>query len=135
MWYRASLKLLLAICLSFSVLDAVSAHLPPKNPYPQGGLPDPSKPLEVNLGYAGYAGVHNAISGLNRWNGYVKSFQKEDLVIFLRRLILERIRYAQAPLGDLRWQASVPPRTKFNGTFLDASTYGPTCPQAPDHIM
>ncbi|KAJ5225998.1 carboxylesterase [Penicillium chermesinum] len=118
MRHRASSRSLLAICLSFLSLGVVSAHdppsNPPSNPYPEGSLPDPSKPLEVNLGYAGYVGVKNATSGLNTWQG---------------------IRYAQAPIGDMRWQASVPPRTEFNGTFLDASTYAPMCPQAPPRFQ
>ncbi|PCG92087.1 Carboxylesterase, type B [Penicillium occitanis (nom. inval.)] len=113
MRHRAPLKLLSAICLAFLALDVAYARSPPKNPYPKGSLPDTSNPLEVNLGYAGYVGVNNGTSGLNSWHG---------------------IRYAQAPIGDLRWQVSVPPRTEFNGTFLDASTHGPTCPQAPDHL-
>ncbi|EEA26279.1 hypothetical protein EYB25_003522 [Talaromyces marneffei] len=113
MRHRAYFRSLSTICLLFLALDTVSAHYPPKNPYPTVGITNPSNPLEVDLGYAGYVGVHNAASGLNSWHG---------------------IRYAQAPLGHRRWQVSVPPQTKFNGTFLDASTHGPTCPQAPDHL-
>ncbi|EED22149.1 carboxylesterase, putative [Talaromyces stipitatus ATCC 10500] len=113
MQFRATLPLLWAICLSFLSLNVVLAHSPHKNPFPTGCLPDPSDPLKVDLGYAGYNGVHNASSGLNQWYG---------------------IRYAQAPIGKRRWQVSKPPNTKFNGTFMDASTYGPICPQVFDHI-
>ena len=64
----------LAVYLSFLALDATFAHPTPKNPYPNGSIPDPSNRLEVNLGYAGYVGVNNATSGLNSWHGYVRSF-------------------------------------------------------------
>jgi hypothetical protein len=83
MRHRASLRPLSAICLSFLALDAVSAHSPPKNPYPKGSIPDASNPLEVDLGYTGYVGVNNATSGLNSWHGYVQSFRDNNLGITL----------------------------------------------------
>lgn len=74
MRHRAYFRSLSTICLLFLALDTVSAHYPPKNPYPTVGITNPSNPLEVDLGYAGYVGVHNAASGLNSWHGYEKSF-------------------------------------------------------------
>lgn len=88
MRYRALFRSLSAICLSLLALDVASAHSPPKNPYPKGSLPDPSKPLEVDLGYEGYVGVNNATSGLNSWYGYVQfSRRNTKLVLHLIRLI------------------------------------------------
>lgn len=80
MRHRTSLRLLSALSISFLALDVAYAQSPPKNPYPKGSLPDPSNPLEVDLGYAGYVGINNATSGLNTWYGYVQNFQNKDIV-------------------------------------------------------
>ncbi|KAF2471200.1 alpha/beta-hydrolase [Lindgomyces ingoldianus] len=62
--------------------------------------------LKVDLDYAVYKGYNNATSGLNIWKG---------------------IRYAAAPIGDLRWKAPRTPPT--NKTTQSATNFGPTCPQ------
>ncbi|OCL12110.1 alpha/beta-hydrolase [Glonium stellatum] len=66
----------------------------------------------VDLGYARYRGVLNDTAGLNSYFG---------------------IRYAKAPIGQLRWQAPVPIDTEANPLYhetLNATTYGPACIQA-----
>ncbi|KAH6642520.1 Alpha/Beta hydrolase protein [Boeremia exigua] len=63
--------------------------------------------LVVDLGYGIYQGAHNETTGLNAWKG---------------------IRYAAAPIGDLRWRApSVPAVSR---AVVNATTYGTRCPQA-----
>ncbi|KAL2216662.1 putative carboxylesterase [Thermoascus aurantiacus ATCC 26904] len=62
-----------------------------------------SRPLEVDLGYATYRGEYNEKTGLNTWLG---------------------IRYAEPPLGNLRWQRPVPPRTRSKGSeVVNANSY------------
>ncbi|KAF3404694.1 Para-nitrobenzyl esterase [Talaromyces pinophilus] len=86
---------------------------PPSNPFLKRNLPNSSNPLEVDLGYAGYAGVYDVPNSLKYWYG---------------------IRYGQAPIGDLRWQISTPPETIFDGTFAIAATYPSQCPQGLCHL-
>ncbi|KAK0631088.1 Alpha/Beta hydrolase protein [Bombardia bombarda] len=63
--------------------------------------------LIVDVGYAKYQGVYSAASGLNTWKG---------------------IRYARPPTGNLRWQPPVPPASN-GGAVIQATNFGPTCPQ------
>lgn len=71
----------------------------------------------IHLGYAAYTGVHNASTGLTIWKG---------------------IRYAQPPLGPLRWQAPQPPtdtnRLANTSTPILASHFGPSCPQSLPNV-
>ncbi|OAA59785.1 inactive carboxylesterase 4 [Niveomyces insectorum RCEF 264] len=68
----------------------------------------------VHLGYAAYTSVFNATTGLHVWKG---------------------IRYAQPPVGKLRWQEPRPPLTG-NGSGnapappILADHFGPACPQS-----
>ncbi|KAK4986906.1 hypothetical protein LTR66_007741 [Elasticomyces elasticus] len=64
--------------------------------------------VTVDLGYEVYRGVSNASTGLTTWKG---------------------IRFAAAPVGDLRWQAPQPPSSNRTGT-IQANAFGPTCPQS-----
>lgn len=66
--------------------------------------------LQVDLGYEIYQGYHNDTSDLNIWKG---------------------VRFAAPPLGDYRWQAPQPP-LQNRSTVIDASEYGPICPQSPN---
>ena len=61
---------------------------------------------QVDLGYSSYRGAYNETTGISSFKG---------------------IRYAAAPVGDLRWKAPQPP-TQLEGV-LDATTFGPTCIQ------
>ena len=45
----------------------------------------------------------------------------------LHQRVFKRVRYAAAPVGELRFKAPVPP-PMIEGTY-DASTFGPSCPQ------
>ncbi|KAF2184008.1 alpha/beta-hydrolase [Zopfia rhizophila CBS 207.26] len=62
--------------------------------------------LQVDLGYAIYKGYNNETAGLNIWKG---------------------IRFASAPIGQLRWQPPQTPAT--NRTVVQATDFGPFCPQ------
>ncbi|KAI9728737.1 MAG: hypothetical protein M1828_002843 [Chrysothrix sp. TS-e1954] len=64
--------------------------------------------LAIDLGYDVYQGVHNTTTGLNTWKG---------------------IRYAEPPLGKLRWQAPRAP-TLNRTSLLPALAYGDACPQS-----
>lgn len=68
-----------------------------------------SQSLQVDLGYSIYQGYKDTNSQLNTWKG---------------------IRYAQAPLGDLRWNAPKSPLTNRT-SILDAQSDPPRCPQCP----
>ncbi|KAI1339831.1 inactive carboxylesterase 4 [Xylariaceae sp. FL0016] len=63
--------------------------------------------LEVDLGYGIFRGTANDSTGLNTWLG---------------------IRYAEPPIGNLRWQGPQLPST--NLTVTDATNYGSECPQS-----
>ena len=65
--------------------------------------------LEVDLGYSVYRGFTNTTANLNEWYG---------------------IRFAQPPIGNLRWQLPRAPMTN-RSSVIDASSYGPQCPQSP----
>ncbi|KAH8689520.1 putative carboxylesterase [Talaromyces proteolyticus] len=101
------LSVSLSVLLCASLFDLAIASAPP-NPYPPGHRSS-SDPLEVDLGYATYRGV---ASGLNEWFG---------------------IRYAEAPIGPLRWQRSLAPTPTSNGTVINATTAASICPQAPQY--
>ncbi|KUL91996.1 hypothetical protein ZTR_01369 [Talaromyces verruculosus] len=58
---------LLSSWIPFSLAN--SQIRPPSNPFPEGNLFNSSNPLEVNLGYAGYAGVYDVSNSLNYWYG------------------------------------------------------------------
>ncbi|KAL4783857.1 Alpha/Beta hydrolase protein [Aspergillus varians] len=63
----------------------------------------------VNLGYAKYKGVTNKTTGITKFSA---------------------LRYAAAPVGDLRWREPVPIETvltKGNGQPLNATVRGPVC--------
>lgn len=66
-----------------------------------------SNDLQVDLGYEIYQGYHNDTSDLDIWKG---------------------IRFAAPPIGEYRWQAPYPP-AQNRSDVIDASEYGPTCPQ------
>ncbi|KAH6654742.1 acetylcholinesterase precursor [Truncatella angustata] len=66
-----------------------------------------SKDLTIDLGYETYTGVHNQLSGLNIWRG---------------------IRYAAAPIGDLRFRGPVEP--EITGNSAQADNFGPPCFQS-----
>lgn len=69
--------------------------------------------LTVDLGYASYTGVRNASTGLTVWKG---------------------IRYAQPPVGHLRWQApqllSTSSSTNLSTGPILADHFGSACPQS-----
>ncbi|KAK0756325.1 hypothetical protein N5P37_011240 [Trichoderma harzianum] len=65
--------------------------------------------LQVNLGYAKYKGYYDSASDLNVWKG---------------------IRYAAAPIGNLRWQPPRFPATQPSAQPIPATDFGPICPQA-----
>ncbi|KAF2016639.1 alpha/beta-hydrolase, partial [Aaosphaeria arxii CBS 175.79] len=64
--------------------------------------------LTIDVDYAIYQGQKNQTTGINSWKG---------------------IRYAAAPIGDLRWKAPQTP-AKDRKTTIKATEYGATCPQA-----
>ncbi|RDW68943.1 putative carboxylesterase [Aspergillus mulundensis] len=64
----------------------------------------------VDLGYAAYQGYHDATFGLNVWKG---------------------IRYASAPVGNLRWQSPQPVRVQGSiDRVIPAVDQPPLCPQS-----
>ncbi|KAF2824857.1 alpha/beta-hydrolase [Ophiobolus disseminans] len=63
--------------------------------------------LTVDLGYGVYLGSTNATTGIDTWRG---------------------IRFAAAPIGQLRWQRPKPPNTN-RSTITQADRYGPMCNQ------
>ncbi|KKO97062.1 acetylcholinesterase [Trichoderma harzianum] len=65
--------------------------------------------LQVNVGYAKYKGYFDSASDLNIWKG---------------------IRYAAAPIGNLRWQPPRFPATEPSAQPIPATDFGPLCPQA-----
>ncbi|KAH8662901.1 carboxylesterase type B [Tricladium varicosporioides] len=71
-----------------------------------------ANPLKVDLGYSIYEGISNSSTKLNIFKG---------------------IRYAQPPIGNLRWQAPQPPLVN-RSSVIQAKTYGSQCPQSPDNI-
>ncbi|KAH7348201.1 Alpha/Beta hydrolase protein [Pyrenochaeta sp. MPI-SDFR-AT-0127] len=73
--------------------------------------PQPVEPrglnLTVDLGYGVYKGFRNSTTDLNIWRG---------------------IRYAEPPTGENRWVAPKAPKT--NRTVIEATAFGPACPQS-----
>lgn len=69
-----------------------------------------SSNLQIDLGYEVYEGVYNSTTDINYWLG---------------------IRFAAPPLGELRFQAPQPPQLN-RSHVIDASEYGPVCPQSPN---
>ncbi|KAH6678129.1 carboxylesterase type B [Halenospora varia] len=70
-----------------------------------------ANPLQVDLGYSIYEGISNSSTGLNVFNG---------------------IRFAQPPIGNLRWQAPQPPLVN-RSSVIQANAYGSQCPQSLDN--
>lgn len=70
----------------------------------------------INLGYVQYTGFQNATIGINYYRG---------------------LRYAQAPVGDLRWREPVPieQSSNYTGQVMDASQYGPACYQGVPYSL
>ncbi|KAK1828639.1 acetylcholinesterase [Podospora conica] len=64
--------------------------------------------LVADLGYARYKGYADAATGINYWKG---------------------IRYAAAPTGNLRWKPPRFPAAEPGRPIIDASAFGPVCPQ------
>lgn len=69
----------------------------------------------VDLGYARYQGYVKPnrfiADGMRSWRG---------------------IRYAQSPMGDLRWRAPQEPPLSNDTTIYSALNFGPQCPQTPN---
>ncbi|KAK1756520.1 acetylcholinesterase [Echria macrotheca] len=70
---------------------------------------DADSSLVVDLGYARYQGYTNTSSGLNIWKG---------------------IRYAAAPVGNLRWKAPRLPSIEAGRPIHAANSFGNICPQS-----
>ncbi|EMC98882.1 hypothetical protein BAUCODRAFT_103438 [Baudoinia panamericana UAMH 10762] len=68
-----------------------------------------SSSLQVDLGYSVYQGHTNSTANLNVFQG---------------------IRFAAAPIGNLRFQAPRAPTTNRSAT-ISANSYAPQCPQSP----
>lgn len=66
-------------------------------------------PLTVELGYSQYRGTFNSSTNIDSWKG---------------------IRFAAAPIGDLRWQSPQPPALD-RSQVMEANRYGSQCPQSP----
>ncbi|KAH8804575.1 Alpha/Beta hydrolase protein [Xylogone sp. PMI_703] len=66
--------------------------------------------LQVDLGYVKYKGAHLQDTDVNVFHG---------------------IHYAQPPMGELRWRkpASIEEKNTYQGRVIDASQFGPNCPQ------
>ncbi|KAK1063321.1 hypothetical protein LTR74_009609 [Friedmanniomyces endolithicus] len=69
-----------------------------------------SSTLKVDLGYSVYEGYNNATAKLDVFKG---------------------IRFAEPPIGSLRWQAPRAPQQNRSST-IPATAYAPTCPQSGD---
>ncbi|KAH9905650.1 Alpha/Beta hydrolase protein [Xylariomycetidae sp. FL2044] len=63
--------------------------------------------LEVDVGYGVFVGASNETTGLDTWLG---------------------IRYAAAPIGELRWQPPQTPETSSDP--VNATAFGASCPQS-----
>lgn len=65
----------------------------------------------INLGYVSYAGYQNSTAGINYYRG---------------------IPYAQAPVGNLRWQKPQPieKNNNFSGQVMNATKIAPACYQS-----
>ncbi|KAK0717527.1 Alpha/Beta hydrolase protein [Lasiosphaeria miniovina] len=69
----------------------------------------PPDSLVVDVGYAKYQGSYNASTGLNSWRG---------------------VRFADAPVGGLRWQPPRFPAVQEDPPLVQATSFGPVCPQS-----
>ena len=87
------------------LLQTVSSHALPHLSQRTGAASN----LQVDVGYAIYQGFIDYETGLNAWEG---------------------IRYAAAPLGDLRWRRPRAPATD-RSAVIDANVAPPYCPQTP----
>ncbi|KAE8440677.1 hypothetical protein EG329_006829 [Mollisiaceae sp. DMI_Dod_QoI] len=70
-----------------------------------------SSSLEVDVGYSIYQGSFNDTHNVNEWKG---------------------IRYAAAPIGNLRWQAPQAPIVN-RSSVINATSTPPQCPQSGDN--
>ena len=86
-----------------------------------------SSSLRVDLGYEIYDGMLNSTSGLNIWRGYTRSIP----MVSTRLTSISSIRFAAPPTDANRWQAPQPPEQNRSSP-INASSYAPICPQAPD---
>lgn len=95
-----------------SALRSLLLLLPllPSSTVAQSNSSSSSSTPTVDLGYAKYEGYTNATAGINYFRG---------------------LRYAQAPVGALRWQKPVPIESSANltGQTLPATTQAPACIQ------
>lgn len=73
-------------------------------------------PPVINLGYVQYSGFQNATIGINYYRG---------------------IRFAEAPVSDLRWREPRPIElsSNYTGQMMDASQYGPACYQGVPYSL
>ncbi|KAK4034516.1 alpha/beta-hydrolase [Parachaetomium inaequale] len=102
------------IALAISSLAIVPFNVRAEGPaalVPCATKPDAAYPLLVGIGYGVYNGVYNSTTGLNVWKG---------------------IRFAASTSGSNRWQPPQPPG--INRTIVQATTFGPKCPQAPPSV-
>ncbi|KAG6885766.1 hypothetical protein C0992_004909 [Termitomyces sp. T32_za158] len=76
-------------------------------------VPTATEPLDISLPIGTFRGVTTA-QGIEKWIG---------------------IRYAQAPVGPLRFKAPVPvPAASPDAEVIDALTFGNACPQLPSDL-
>ncbi|GAB1317112.1 Carboxylic ester hydrolase [Madurella fahalii] len=104
-----------AICaiIPFSVLAQDHVASVPDTTASDAAFVDakPPYPLLVDLGYGVYNGVYNSTTRLNVWKG---------------------IRFAASTNGINRWKPPQPPGV--NRTIVQATTFGPKCPQSPPSV-
>lgn len=80
--------------------------------------------LQVDLGYAIYEGTANTSTQLNTFKGFVPILLRTGSL-----LTWDSIRFAEPPIGRLRWQ---PPRVPSlnRSSVIQASSFGSLCPQS-----
>jgi len=100
----SSLLALAAYSISIAfAFNSFSFDEAPKGPQTFNTSPS----LQVDLGYSVYEGYHNTTDGLNQWKS---------------------IRYAEPPLGKLRWQLPQPPVLN-RSVVIQANLTSNVCPQ------